>query len=519
MISVGKRYAAKAGTIRRGALGLRRGPQGLRPGALDCLRPGALDCLRRGALGRLRRQAVGGLRQGAMAGLLAACLVMAGRGAWAQSAISPVTSFLPVRNGFGVDGVTVFSQYYSVARPAFALGASQPVNLGFDVASGVEGTLGWNHTGPRGSAALTYTGSYAARARYSDWNANDHALGLRLDRQWGRSWSLSGSAHGGLQTLDRSLFQNQQLISWAAQPATFDDLAASMLRGAYSNEQLASMLTGLPVVATPAETLIYGSRFISSGASATLSYARSARLRLFWGAGAGHIQALSGAPGTASRPAALLNHSLHGNADMGVSYALNERTELAASATAGRQFSSLIDRYSMMGTVSLSRILSRQWFASLEAGGGSYLNRYTTAAPSINASAPAQYTGGVTLARRSFSQTWMLNARRTLSDSYGVGARSSTVVDLAWNWSRPGSNWLLTASAADQYMDRSYINALSAWRLRAGLGRRLSNELAWQTEYSYMDYRLSGTPVQGLLPRAGMHVVRVALVWSPQRLN
>ena len=462
-----------------------------------------------------------------------ACLILAGgRGAWGQGAVAPVSPFSPARNGFGVDGVTVFSQYYSVARPSFSLSGLQPVNLGFDVASGVEGALGWSHMGARGSAAVSYTGSYAARARYAGWNASHHALSLQLDRQLGRAWSLSMSAHGGVQSLDRSLFQNEQLISWAAQPASFEDLAGAMLRGAYSNEQMASMLTGRPVVATPAETLIYGSRFASAGASATFSYARSPRLRFFWGLGAGQMQALSGAPGSAP---ALLNHSFHGNMDTGVSYALTERTELAASATAGRQFSSLIDRYSVTGTVSLSRALNRQWFASVEAGGGTFLlpgataaataTTATTAAPAL--SAPAHYTGGLTLARRSFSQTWILSARRSLSDSYGVGAGAATVVDLAWNWSRPGSRWLLTAAGSEHSMNRSYINALQAWRLRAGLGRRLSPNLVWQTEYAYMDYHLSGANSsapgaagqQALLPHAGMHVVRLALAWSPQRLN
>ena len=455
-------------------------------------------------------------RAAALAGLMLLC----GAGQ-AQSLLSEVNPFQPVKNGFGIYEVTLFSQYYSVARPSFSLAATQPQNLGFDVASGAQGRLGWNHSGARTNAGFEYTGSYAARARYSDWNTNNHALSLRLEQGLGRAWSLHFSANGGLQTLDRSLFENQQLVSWAAQPASFDDLAAAMLRGAYSDQQLASMLTGLPVVATPAETLIYGSRYVSSGASATLSYSRSPRMRLFWGVGGGHMQALSGAPGTR---AALLNHSFRGNADMGVSYALDQRTELAATAGAGRQFSSLSDRYNLTGTVSLSRALTRQWFASIQGGGGTYLDLRDTILSNTGAStpaahAPAHYLGGVTLARRSYSQTWMLSAQRGIVDSYGIGSRSSVLVDLAWNWSRPGSNWFLMAAGSGQYMDRSSLNALSAWRMRAGLGRRLASDLAWQTEYAYTDYRLSGALAQGLLPSAGMHVVRVALVWSPQRAN
>lgn len=438
------------------------------------------------------------------------CLAAGSRGAWAQSEGSGLNPFQPTKSGIQLYDVTLFSQYYSMARPAFSVTASQPQNLGFDVASGVTGTLGWNHPGLRTSAGFTYTGTYARRARYSEWDTNDHALSLWLHRTLSRSWDLRFSGEGSVRTLDQFLFQNAQVLSWASLPGTFDDLSAAMLRGEYSNQQLASMLTGLPVVSTPAQTLIYGNRFFSSGASATLSYAPVPRLRITWGAGGGRIQALPGSVGQR----ALLNQSTRGNSNLGISYALTPRTELGFTATAGRQFSIVSNQYNLRGMATLSRALTRQWFLSLEAGGGTYLYTADSAARS-----PVQTLGGVTLAHRGRSQTWMLTAKRSLADTYGVGSRSTVVADLGWSWSPPGSNWALSASGSQQYMDQSLLNAFSAWRMMGGVGRQIARGLVFKTEYSYMDYRMTATPAQGLLPHASQHAVRVALIWNPMGSN
>src|SRR5262249_24500109 len=161
-----------------------------------------------------------------------------------------------------------------------------------------------------------------------------------FDKTLSRKLDLHLSADGAVRNRDYSLFQNERLVPSSALPTNFDDLTAAMQRGDFTNSQLASILTGMPVVGSPAQTIIFGSRSASSGASLYMTYAYTRRLHFFWGAGAGVQQSL---PRRGEDPG-FLNHSVHGNADVGFTYSLGNRTQLSGTAGAGRTHSVLSDR-------------------------------------------------------------------------------------------------------------------------------------------------------------------------------
>jgi hypothetical protein len=44
-------------------------------------------------------------------------------------------------------------------------------------------------------------------------------------------------------------------------PASFEQLVGAMLSGRFTNEQLASLLTGAPGLQVPGQTALYGTKF------------------------------------------------------------------------------------------------------------------------------------------------------------------------------------------------------------------------------------------------------------------
>src|SRR6185503_12658076 len=140
---------------------------------------------------------------------------------------------------------------------------------------GAGAALGWSRRTKKTNLSMSYNGGYQARIRYSELSALNHFLTLSASRQLGSKWSLGFSAASSISTYDQMLFNPTVFSSLAAYPGTFDDLASAVLTGKYNNDQLASLLTGSPVIESPARTLFYGNRVFTSSASTSLSYAHS----------------------------------------------------------------------------------------------------------------------------------------------------------------------------------------------------------------------------------------------------
>jgi len=67
--------------------------------------------------------------------------------------------------------------------------------------------------------------------------------------------------------------------------ATFDDLANAMLSGVYTDTQLASLLTGAPIVQSPATTLFHAERMFAATTQLSVSHSPSPRLSVTFRSG------------------------------------------------------------------------------------------------------------------------------------------------------------------------------------------------------------------------------------------
>ena len=453
-----------------------------------------------------------------MAALLAAVLALGWGGATggllaqdgnANTAAPQNTPTPQPSGGLQVRTVSAFADYDSKTLPS---GGFQPgaVALSSDLSGGGSAVFEWTKSSERSTFSLSYTPSYIARVRYSSLNAFNHAFSLNTSRKLAPRWTFGFSVGGNLSSMEQSLFSPTTLSNVASVPSTFDDLAAAMLSGKYTNNpQLASVLTSAPLVESPVRNLLYGQRMFTASAQASLSYSYSPRLSVTFSGGGGRTQHVSDGQASATTNTYLIPDTTSGNASMAISYSLSPLTQLGGSVTTTRISSSLQDAYTTTSLATLGRTLGRRWFLQIHGGVGvtnpvrqTFFTLSTTPHPA----------GGGSLGFKTFSHTLLASCDRTVSDSYGLGAATSSSANVSWRWRRPGNSWWLESSVGWQQLGGNALNNTSGWHSSAGFGRAVSTYLVLLTQYAYLNY-------SGQLEKSAYSLsqsaVRVSLVWTP----
>ena len=316
---------------------------------------------------------------------------------------------------------------------------------------------------------LTYTPSYTGRLRFAAWNALNHSASFNAARRFGK-WRFNVSAAADLSNLSEFLFSPTVFASVAAVPVSFNDLAAAVLTGTFSNAQLASLLTGAPLVESPARNLFFGERMFTSAVQTSLSYAPSPRLAITFSGSANRTQHLSDNQAGVAQSSYLIPKTTSAGAGLALSYSRSARTQLGISVISNRVASSIQDVYTTTTTASLGRTMGRRWFLQVSGGIG-VMNpvRSTYVLPTR-----PQPVANASLGYRTLSHTFLGSYSRAVSDSYGLGASSTSSTSGSWRWARPGRSWWIESSAGWQQLagGAAYANS-SGWQgSRAGLAGR-----------------------------------------------
>jgi len=447
-----------------------------------------------------------------MAGCLASVLLVmaAAAPATAQSVLTGDLGMGHLR-GFRLYNVSAFSTWQSVATPNNRGLLESAGRLGSDLSYGGEATLGWSHPGARSNVSLVYTSTYMGRVRYSEWNALNHALRLNASRRLNARWDMGFSLSSVISNYENLLFSPTLYTSVASIGGTFDDLAAALLEGKFTNDQLASLLTGAPIVESPARTLLFGNRVFNSAATIHLGYTPSPRLTVHWSGGASRLQHL-GDPNTedGGRYPYVLPKSTYASAGLGFNYAVSPHTTLGIDASANRSFSPYSQAYYSTVTGSLGRTFGRHWITRVHAGTGFITPLNNREAQTTKA------VGGATLGYKMAAQTFLASYARTVGDVYGAGAKDSVTITGGWNWWRPGRSWGLNSAYTRQDIRGGVLSGVHGWRASLGLSRMMGRHAMLQTSYSYGSF--VGTYFNGPYG-SDQHSVRLSLVWSPQPMG
>ena len=417
-------------------------------------------------------------------------------------------------DGFNVYSVSIYGAYSSRTVPfgsSNLLGGVLPepgVNPGPNYLTGIVASAGWRKTGARTMAYITYTPSYDASIRYTAANSMNHFLTFGLIHDLGPRWTFTAGGTGFTARWDQFLFEPTVLSSLTAVPASFDDFAQGILQGKYTNSQLASILTGAPGLESPASTLLYGTRLLSANLRAGLTYQKSARLNFHGTVGGTRMQHLNeGGANTAG--IFLLPETTSAYANLGVGYSASASTELSFETTSTRMFSRYEDTYISTGMAVISHTLGRRWIAQARGGAGTVVPLRHTFAYSPG----ANYLAGGMLTFKTSSNMFMGSVDRTITDSYGLGARSASVASGAWNWHLPGHSWSVYSTGRYEMLGNLGNHNVNAWLASIGISRKLFAHTMGRLGYVYG--RDSGF-YSGTVTNLALEGVQVVISWSPQ---
>ena len=84
-------------------------------------------------------------------------------------------------------------------------------------------------------------------------------LTLNWHRKVGQKWTINMAGTAQLMDLRQGYFTPNALGVAASLPTTFDGLSAAMLKGTFTDSQLASALTGAATSLRPEQAYLYGS--------------------------------------------------------------------------------------------------------------------------------------------------------------------------------------------------------------------------------------------------------------------
>lgn len=445
--------------------------------------------------------------------LLAGLLALAGGGQQAglaqSSLLNKTDAPLHHRRGFHIYSASSYFGYSSLATPPQSGTLIPGLQLGSDVETGGAVTFGWNRPRERSKFSLLYTPSYTARRRYTQWNSMNHSLTFAGTRRLSARWSVALAGHGVYSGLEHLLFFPTVFSRVADAPRSFADLAEALAGGRFTNDQLASILTGAPVVESPAHTLAFGDRLLNSTLRLSFSYSPARRWTLRAGAGARQTQRIYDRRyGEESRRNDLPPRSVGAEVHTSVSYAANPRTFTGFHLGAARNSSLLHDNYVSTGKAFLRRALGRHWFVEGHGGVGMVTPiRWTFQRPS-----GLRLLGGGSAGLNLSPHIFLVSHEQTVGDLYGMGAGLNESTTLAWRWWPSGRTWGVHASGGRHRAQGSQFSEIEGWLIGGGWTRGLSRHTALRAEYAYLrNFRRYLGTSHGLAGNS----VRLSFVWTP----
>ncbi len=431
--------------------------------------------------------------------------------AQSDAILEKVSPLDPSPGGMRLQNVSIYTTYYSY--PPGGLAAPGQGQSTDNIGLGGSATLQYLRSGERSGVSFTYTPSYAGSIQSISGSSFNHVLTFNWNRHLTPRLAFNLSFSGEESSLRNTLFLPGRLASVAAFPATFDDLAGAIIGGNFTNNQLAALLTGAPLIESPAGMLIYGDRMLMASAQVSMTYSLSSRLTFRASMVASRAQNLRDANEPAAQAVFLLSHTTTGSADLGMAYLLTPATSVSLDLTSSRSMSNLQDAYSSAASVAVGHAIGRHWMIKLRGGMGVITGIRET----FDLPVGPQYEWGGAIGYKLQSHTFLASVERAISDAYALGAIASISSTGAWNWSPAGRSWSVSANFGQQRFIATAFPTVNAWRAGASLNRKLGSRFSLATEYAY----LSGFPFIG--PRGiamnnvqgGQHMARVSIVWSP----
>ena len=399
------------------------------------------------------------------------------------------TSVEPPRlpSGLRLNSVSSWVERNDLVVPNSAGQTSTPQMLWFG--GGVD--AGWYLPGKTTQASFDYSLAYNGNATYESLSGFDHNLVFSWNTKLTRRISLSVAGTGTSTTVNGFLFRS--VANSAPDLSDAGTLAGSLTPAG---------------TAGATNTLLFPARRQTAMVATTLTY--SASRRVTWHVRTHGQRLLPSRPGDTSGQQTLgYGGETDTGANVALSYTLSRRTVLGADADYFRTFSPLGRTQVGSGGFTLTRVLSRWWFGSAQAGYG--LGNYALEGSRTTIRRP-DFRGSGTLGYSFNTHALSLSVERRIGDSYGFGAARTQQANLIWTWSPKHHKWGIEATGSYERLTGNLVNEIQSAIFRASLTRRLTNTLSCAAEGVYT---WGIGQAASSLGRQNQDVARLSVVWRP----
>jgi hypothetical protein len=325
---------------------------------------------------------------------------------------------------------------------------------------------------------------------------------------------MSARANSGIRGLPEVLFTPAVLRSVPDAPSNFDDLLQAAEGGQLSSDEIASVLTGSPVVEAQSKTRFDKGQVFSAAINAGASYRATPRLSTNFGVSASHYQTLSN-PQSDDNVVGLLgvNRATSYGANGGMDYLLSPDLSVGVNSNARRSYSSYHEAESVNTSGTVTKRIGRNWAVNGGAGVGTVVgidvrSKSLGAPPKTHSSWIVN--GGLNYSGREHRVG--VSAGRTLGDSLGLGAQVTYNAGAQWQWNRVGTPWGLYGHANWYKMSLEGFRDTHGTFVGGGLMRQLSRETSFQAEYSYQQF---DSPYRGIVSNLSGHRLQMSWMWRP----
>jgi len=425
---------------------------------------------------------------------------MAGPPCWGQSLFDQLNFRNAEKAGFGLYGASVFYGYSSYGKTATG---QPPSNNNY----GGSFSAGWQHHRTKTDSSILYSGTYGGLVSYPQFNSYSQSLSLSVSRQIVPKWTGSISAAGQDYSLSQSLFQPSSLSVTSQMTSTFNDFAAAFGLGTFSSSQVQSLFQNAYLESAIRSGLL-GGKVLSYDGRASLSYAYSPHLHVYFDAFAAGGQQRSSSQDTPVLPNYAMSRSLGGDAGIGFSHAFSPRTQISLDVSDNFTRNRYQEASVSTATASFGRKMGSRWLLRVY-GGGSYSQFLKQ---SYGQAKTLQAVGGGSLGFQMRTHTLTASYDRTAANAYGFSVGTNTNLVASWNWRRRGSRLVLFSSFSQQLQRNTGFLSISGWQASGGISEDLGAQTAVSVQYVYLD---STARYPANFYNITTNSVRVSLNWSP----
>jgi hypothetical protein len=383
-------------------------------------------------------------------------------------------------HGFTLGRISVAGGYSSQVTP-FGLTQTVTPQAG-DAFLRISGGLAWRHLG-RSSYNFRYTPAYMRRFKFSDNSALSQTLSFSTGRSLAPRLNWTFGVTGADMSSDQLAFSTANEVSNLTVPTTFDQFLSGVLGGRFTNDQVASLLTGTVLTTSPLDPVLYGRRSLTTGAATGLSYSISPRASVSFNVNASMGRWIRENGSSTDSNANIPGWNKGVSGSLGLSYDLSSRTFLTVSGTAAHRFNA--SAYSLVSTsvtAGLTRILWANWVVSANAGA---VRTFATDDSALSYTARTRPVASANIGWKSTGpHSFTFSYTRPLMDSYGFGGNSS-IAKGGWRWHPAMAKWGVGASVSQSRITGSNVISATGTTGSISFMKMLNNRIDLSAGYAF----------------------------------